>query len=144
MIRTVAATVLVVLAFTVSPVRAEERKSSDPIAPSPAVAAAWAKEAGSGSASVRALFVSYAAVQGLDMASTMTARNRGAVEANPIMQGSYAKGMAVKAGLGAVTMLAVRQIEKKSKKTAVITMIAANVATAAVVANNMRNARRLR
>ena len=144
MFRTVAGTVLVVLAFTVSPVRAEERKSSDPVAPSTAVAAAWAKEAGAGSTAVRALFVSYAAMQGLDMASTMTARSRGAVEANPVMQGSYVKGMAVKAALGSVTMLAVRQIEKKNKKAAVITMIAANVATAAVVANNMRNARRLR
>ena len=144
MFRTVAASVLIVLAFTAAPVRAEERKWSDPVAPSAAVAAAWAKEAGSSSTAVRTLFVSYAVVQGLDMASTMKARNRGAVEANPIMQGSYAKGMAVKATFGAVTMLAVRQIEKKNKKAAVITMIAANVATAAVVANNMRNARQLR
>src|SRR5213079_731146 len=95
MFRTVAASVLIALAFTVSPVRAEERRSSEPVAPSAAVAAAWDKEAGSSSTAVRALFVSYGVVQGLDMASTMRARNRGAVEANPVMQGNYAKGMAV-------------------------------------------------
>ena len=139
MVRTLAASVLVVLAFTTT-VRADERRSGEVVAPSPAVAAAWAKEAGSSSGAVRTLFVSYALVQGLDMASTIQARNRGAVEANPFMQGNYAKGMAVKAAFGAVTMLAVRQIEKKNKKAAVITMIAANVATAAVVANNIRNA----
>ncbi len=40
-------------------------------------------------------------------------------------------------------MLAVRAIEKKNRKAAVITMIAANVATAVVVANNVRNSQRL-
>ena len=144
MFRTLTASVLVALAFTASPAHAEEKASSVLVAPSAAVAAAWQKEAGGSSGAVKTLFVSYAVVQGLDMASTVHARNRGAVEANPIMKGSYAKGVAVKAALGAVTLLAVRVIEKKSKKAAIITMIAANVATAAVVANNMRIARRLK
>jgi hypothetical protein len=143
MVRTFAVSVLVLLALT-KPVLAEERRPDALVAPSPAVAAAWAKESGSSSGAVRTLFVSYAAVQGLDMVSTMRARNRGAVEANPFMQGNYARGMAVKAAFGAVTMLAVRGIEKKSRKAAIITMIAANVGTAAVIANNLRNAKQLR
>jgi hypothetical protein len=144
MFRTMASSLLVVLTLSVSPVHAEERRSAEPVAPSPAVAAAWAKEAGSGSGAVRALFVSYGVVQALDMASTMKARNLGAVESNPVMEGSYAKGFAVKAALGAATMVAVRAIEKKNKKAALITMIAANVATAAVVAHNLHVAQQAR
>jgi hypothetical protein len=74
--------------------------------------------------------------------STMVARNRGAVEANPMMQGGLARGLAVKAAMGAVTVLAVHAMEKKNKKAAIVTMIALNVATAAVVANNLHNAQR--
>lgn len=143
MFRTLAASLAASLMLSVVPVAASERPS-EPVAPSAAVAAAWAKESKGSSAAVRTLYATYGVVQGLDMASTMVARNRGAVEANPVMQGSYAKGVAVKAALGAVTVLAVRGIEKKSKKAAIITMIGLNVATAAVVAKNVQNAKRLR
>ena len=143
MFRTLAAALAASLMLSVVPVAASERPS-EPVAPSAAVAAAWAKESKGSSAAVRTLYATYGVVQGLDMASTMVARNRGAVEANPVMQGSYAKGVAVKAALGAVTVLAVRGIEKKSKKAAIITMIGLNVATAAVVAKNIQNAKRLR
>ena len=147
MFRSLTASVLAtVMLATVSVVSAtgEERPAASVVAPSAAVAKAWAKESGGSSATFRTLLATYGVVQGLDMASTMKARNRGAVEANPVMQGSYGKGIAMKAAMGAVTMLAVRGIEKKSKKAAVITLIAMNVGTAAVVANNMRNANRLR
>lgn len=143
MFRTLAASVAASLMLSVVPVAASERPS-EPVAPSAAVAAAWAKESKGSSAAVRTLYATYGIVQGLDMASTVVARNRGAVEVNPVMQGSYAKGVAVKAALGAVTVLAVRGIEKKSKKAAIITMIGLNVATAAVVAKNIQNAKRLR
>jgi hypothetical protein len=137
MVRTCTAFVLA-LTVVAPVVHADERHSSDPVAPTAAVAAAWKQEAKPSSASLRALFVSYSAVQALDMTSTIKARNNGAIEANPVMQGSYAKGMAVKAALGAATMVAVRSLEKKNKKAAIITMIAANLATAAVVAHNMQ------
>jgi hypothetical protein len=58
------------------------------------------------------------------------------------MDGSYAKGMAFKAAMSASTMLATRAMAKKNKKAAVVTMILVNGVTAAVVANNVRNARR--
>lgn len=144
MFRSTAAALVAALLLSVVPVAAAERAGTEPVAPNAAVAKAWAKEAGGSSAAVRTLYATYGVVQGLDMVSTVVARNRGAVEANPAMQGSYAKGVAVKAVMGAVTMLAVRQIEKKSKKAAVITMIGANVATAIVVANNIRNGQRLK
>lgn len=143
MFRSLAATVLATLLLS-TVAGAAERPGSDPVAPNSVVAAAWAKEAGGSSKAVRTLYATYGVVQGLDVVSTVVARNRGAVEANPVMQGGYAKGVAMKAALGAVTMLAVRAIEKRNKKAAVFTMIAANVATAAVVANNVRNARRLK
>jgi hypothetical protein len=143
MFRSIAVSLVAALMLSAVPVAAAERPGSEPVAPSSAVAAAWAKESGGSSAAVRTLYATYGVVQGLDMVSTIVARNRGAVEANPAMQGSYARGIAVKAAMGAATILAVRAIEKKSKKAAVITMIAANVATAVVVANNMRNAQRL-
>jgi hypothetical protein len=144
MFRSIAAALVAALLVSVAPVAAEERRSTEPVAPNAVVAKAWAKEAGGSSGAVRTLYATYGVAQGLDMFSTIVARNRGAVEANPAMQGSYAKGVAVKMATGAVTVLAVRAIEKKSKKAAIITMIGLNVATAAVVANNMRNARRLR
>ena len=146
MFRSIAASVLATLMLATVPVAAAERASTsaEPVAPSSAVAAAWAKEAGGSSGAVRTLYATYGVVQGLDMVSTVVARNRGAVEANPVMQGSYARGVAVKAALGAVTILAVRAIEKKNKKAAVVTMIALNVATAAVIANNLHNAQHLK
>lgn len=143
MFRSIAAAALATLLFATS-VNAEERRTDELVAPSAAVAAAWAKEAKGSSAAVRTLYATYGVVQGLDMVSTVVARNRGAVEANPMMQGNYAKGVAMKAAMGAVTVYAVRAIEKKSKKAAVITMIGLNVATAAVVAKNIQNAKRLR
>jgi hypothetical protein len=146
MFRTLTASVLAALMLTTVSVAAtaEERPTGAVVAPNAVVAKAWAKEAGGSSAAVKTLFVTYGVVQGLDMASTMKARNRGAIEANPAMNGSYGKGMAVKAALGAVSFLAVRAIEKKSKKAAIVTMIAMNVGTAVVVAHNLRNANRLR
>ena len=49
---------------------------------------------------------------------------------------------AVKVLMAATTIAAVRVIEKKNKKAAAIALIAMNGVTAAVVVNNMKNARR--
>jgi hypothetical protein len=69
----------------------------------------------------------------------------GAVERNPIvgsMSQSTVQFLALKAVSTAVTYAAVKAIEKHSKKAAVVTMVVLNGVTAAVVANNMKNARR--
>ncbi len=47
-------------------------------------------------------------------------------------------------GQAASELLAVRGVEKNNKRAAVITMIAMNVGTPMVVANNIRVARRLK
>jgi hypothetical protein len=137
--------VTVLLLSMAAPVWAAE-KAGDPVAPSAAVAAAWAAEAkqhGPSSKALKALYGSYGALQTLDMASTMAARNRGAREVNPMLDGGYGHATATKAILAAATVAAVRLIEKKSKKAAFVTMIALNVATAAVVVNNVRNAQQM-
>jgi len=154
MIRLTAAAIVAALMFTALPVSAQEMLAEQvkPVVmvPSAAVAEEWAKEGQrltvakpftGRSKAVRSLFASYAAVQGLDMATTVMARNRGASETNPLLDGGFGRGVAIKAGLGVVTVLAVRAVEKKSRKAAIFTMIALNVATAAVVVNNIHVAR---
>lgn len=115
-------------------------------APSTAVAAAWAKEAGHtgpSTAALNTLYGSFGALQTLDMVSTIKARQMGAREANPLMTGSYGQASATKALLAAATVGSVKMLEKKSRKAAFVTMVALNVATAAIVVNNYRNARQL-
>lgn len=91
------------------------------------------------------LFGTYAALQVLDVQSTTAAVRHGAVEANPMvgsMSQSTGQFLAYKAATTALTYAVVKTIEKKSKKAAVVTMVALNGVTAAVVATNMKNARR--
>jgi hypothetical protein len=133
---------LVVLSVT-TPVLASDKP--EVVAPTAAVAAAWAKEApkGPSSTALKALYGSYGALQTLDMVSTIKARQQGAREVNPMMSGNYGQATATKALLAAATMAGVKVIEKKNRKAAFVTMIALNVATAAIVVNNYRNTRQL-
>jgi hypothetical protein len=137
--------VAVLLLSSAAPVWAAD-KAAEPVAPSAAVAAAWAAEEAQRGPSpkiLNALYGSYGALQALDMASTMSARTRGARELNPILDGGYGQATATKALLAAASVGAVRLIQQKSRKAALVTMIALNVATAAVVITNTRNARQL-
>lgn len=111
-------------------------------APSTAVAAAWAAERALQAPSprpVNLMLASYAALQGLDMASTIQARQAGAREANPLLAGGYGQATAMKAALALGAIGAVKLMGKKNRKAALCTAIALNVASAVVVANNMRN-----
>ena len=111
-------------------------------APSTAVAAAWAAERALQAPSprpVNLMLASYAALQGLDMASTIQARQAGAREANPLLAGGYGQATAMKAALALGAIGAVKLMGKKNRKAALCTSIALNVASAVVVANNMRN-----
>lgn len=133
---------LLVLSITTPALAADK---PEVVAPTAAVAAAWAKEAlkGPSSSALNALYGSYGALQTLDTVSTIKARQQGAREANPMMAGNYGQATATKALLAAATMAGVKAIERKHRKAAFITMIALNVATAAVVVNNYRNTRQL-
>ncbi len=109
------------------------------VAPSAAVAAAWAAEAPTPK-SLKALYASYGVLQGLDTYSTIAARQNGAREANPFMNVGYAEGALMKGVMAAGTFAAVKHLDKKNRKAAVVTMVALNVVNATVVAINLRNA----
>jgi hypothetical protein len=147
MLRRFIGSVLAVVVLGVAvPVAAEEKSADGGLALSTEVVPVWAKDevSKSSSTAVKALYGSYGVLQGLDMYSTIVARRQGAVEANPLMNTGFTHGVAFKALMGATTMMTVKAIEKKNRKAAIVTMIALNSVTAIVVANNMRNARRLR
>jgi len=136
--------IALVLMSAAAPVWAAEKPELT--APSSAVAEAWAKEArstGNSSAALKALYGSYGALGTLDMVSTIKARNAGASEVNPLMNSGYGQAMATKAVFAAASITAAKMLEKKNKKAALVTMIAVNAATAAVVAKNYSNARQL-
>jgi hypothetical protein len=117
------------------------------VAPSAAVAAAWAKEAdahkGPSAPAFNALYGSYGALQTLDMVSTFKARQQGAREVNPVMAGGFGQASARKMLLAAAAVAGVKSLEKKNRKAAFATMVVLNVATAAIVVNNYRNVRQL-
>lgn len=93
------------------------------------------------------LYASTAVMQALDVHSTLTAINRGAVEANPMMSsvtGNAGAFIALKAGVAFSTVMAARHMSKRNKVAAVATLIAVNSAYALVVSHNYRVAQRLR
>jgi hypothetical protein len=85
------------------------------------------------------LYVSLAALQVLDVASTRMALRAGGIEANPIVQsfaGAPLAFVAVKGGAAAAMIYASERLWKKNRKAAVLTMIGLNAAYGAVVAHN--------
>lgn len=146
MVRPLLRLVSAALVLSAVPAMAEEKAGL--VAPSAAVAAAWASEGqqqqqGPSSAALKALYGSYGALQTLDMTSTIQARSRGAREVNPLLDGGHMQAAATKIALAAATVAAVKLIEKKNRKAAFVTMVALNAATAVVVVNNYKNAREL-
>jgi hypothetical protein len=136
--------VFIVLSVAVPVVAADK---PEVVAPSAAVAAAWAREAdthkGPSAPAFNALYGSYGALQTLDMVSTIKARQHGAREVNPVMAGGFGQASARKVLLAAAAVAGVKSLEKKNRKAAFVTMVALNVATAAIVVNNYRNVRQL-
>ncbi len=87
------------------------------------------------------LYASTMALQALDVHSTLSAFRAGAIEANPLMQGvtkNRAAFMAVKAGVAASTVLAARQLAKRNKVAAVVTLVTINSAYAFVITHNYK------
>ena len=98
-----------------------------------------------GSRTLKVLYGSYTTLQVLDVTSTLEALNNGATEMNPVVRatgGEMAKFVLLKAGTGAAVIALNRSLAKKNKGAAIVTMVVLNVATAAVVAHNMRTGRR--
>ncbi|MGH9309036.1 MAG: DUF5658 family protein [Vicinamibacterales bacterium] len=91
-----------------------------------------------------ALYATLGAMQVLDIYSTRRALNAGAIELNPLMRrpaGNTGAMMAVKALSTAGSIYFTERAWKKNRKGAVILMAVVNGVTAAVVANNLKNAR---
>ena len=85
------------------------------------------------------LYVSFVALQGLDIHSTLMAMNRGARETNPMMAGLVnrpAAFVALKAGTAAGVLYMTERVRRHSPLGAVLMMVAFNSAYATVVANN--------
>jgi hypothetical protein len=144
--RSIAAAVLI--AFATPAFAAEESKAKPAaiVAPTAAVAAAWAAEeralAPKSGKALNALYASYGVLQGLDAYSTRKAIDNGAREANPMMDHGAARNAATRIVMSAAVIGTTKLIARKNKKAAVVTMVVLNGAMAAVVANNMKNAKR--
>ena len=96
------------------------------------------------SALLMSLYASTAALQMLDVHSTMSALDNGAVEANPLMKGvagNRAAFVALKAGVAVGTIVAARNMAKKNKVAAIATLVAINSAYAFIVNHNYKVAR---
>jgi hypothetical protein len=90
------------------------------------------------------LYISFAGLQLADVHSTSRALDRGAFEANPLMNafaGNKASLIAVKAAGGAVAIYASEQLWKTNRTAAIAFMIATNSAMAWVVQHNYRAVR---
>lgn len=136
--------VAVLMLSVATPVMAAGESAT--VAPSAAVAAAWAREGvqpGPSPNLVNAMLGAYGVLQALDMASTVRARQAGAREVNPLMDGGYGQATAMKAALSIGAIGAVKMMGRKNRKAAFVTALVLNVASAAIVANNMKNERQL-
>jgi len=137
-----AAVVLVLLAALTTPAAAEERTVEAAGAESFRPAAATLSEPRP--ASLVPLYASLVTLQVLDIHSTAYALSRGAVEANPAMQGVVGNPVgfaAMKAASTAGIIFATEKIRKKNKAAAVGLMIATNSAMVWVVQHNYRSVR---
>lgn len=124
----------------------EQRPAVTQLRPAPTadarVSDAWRRDRPESSTTFNTLFASYGVLSGLDMYSTVAARNNGAREANPLLDTGYTQAALTKAILTAGTYVAVKRMTKKNKKAGIATMVILNTVMAGVVVNNLKNARR--
>lgn len=93
---------------------------------------------------MNSLYISTAAMQALDVHSTLKALNAGGVEGNPLMSsvtGNKAAFIALKAGVAFSTVMAARHMSKRNKVAAALTLVAINSAYAMIVNHNYKVAR---
>lgn len=95
-------------------------------------------------ASLPGMYSTLAALNVLDVYSTMRAMENGAREANPFVArtaGSAGASLAIKAATTTSAIYFAEKLWRKNRAAAIITMVAINAGTAAAVARNFRNAR---
>ena len=109
------------------------------VAPAPLAAAPGAMER---PAALVPLYISFAALQAVDTASTLRVLRRGGGgEANPLMAsvaGSPATLVGVKAAASAVAIVMCERLWKEHRGAAIATMIASNLAYSMVAVHNLR------
>ncbi|HZT76454.1 MAG TPA: DUF5658 family protein [Vicinamibacterales bacterium] len=94
---------------------------------------------------VRPLYISFGALQALDIASTARVINNGGHEENPVVAkvwGSPGGVLAVKAAATAGVVYAAERLRKSNPKAALLFMIGANSVMATIVAHNYTASRR--
>ena len=99
------------------------------------------------SGGMMALYVSTAAMQALDIHSTLAGLHGGAAEANPLMGGvtkSPSGMIAVKAAETAGTIFAAQKLAKRNKPAAIAMLVAINSAYAMIAVHNYRVAGNLK
>lgn len=90
------------------------------------------------------LYATTAIMQALDVHSTLGALSRGGVEKNPLVATATrnkAAFIALKAGVAFSTVMAARNMSKRNRVAAIVTLVAINSAYALVVNHNYRVAR---
>ena len=88
---------------------------------------------------LRGMYVSFAALQVMDVQSTFRALENGAREGNPVMGGFVSNRgalLAMKAGITAATILFAERAAKKNRVGVIVVMAALNSVYATVVAHN--------
>lgn len=94
---------------------------------------------------LRTLEVSFAALQALDVVSTLKAVDQGLVERNPLMRGLVSRPaafVAVKAGATVTTLWLVRRVARQNRVAAFITLAAIDSGYALLVSRNLQALRR--
>lgn len=98
-----------------------------------------------GRSMMTSLYATTAAMQMMDVHSTIKALNVGAIESNPLMGGlvkNRAAFLTTKAAMAAVTIYAAHKMAKNNKLGAALTLVAINSAYAMIVKNNYKIAGR--
>lgn len=135
MLASLAACALVVQLVQSPPPAAVARSTTEPILATVPTVPAHGR-----STALTSLYVSFAALQGLDLHSTRRALASGAArESNPAMRGivgNTAAMIAFKASTTGLTLWAAEKMRKTHPRAAVVFMAAVNSALAAVVAHN--------
>ena len=147
MSRMIAAAAALSLTMFALPAYAEDEAATTPITVTGIGAPVKVAQAISRPAVLTALYASYSALQAYDVYSTRQALARGAREANPLMQGVVGNTgafVALKAGIGAATIVAAERLWKTNKPAAIGVMIAGNSVAAIVAARNARTLGQLR
>ena len=145
------AIVITMLVSITAPVMAQNAAPADTSADAsalqssaPQAAAAWSSQTPVRPQALVPLYISFGALQVLDVHSTSRALERGAFESNPMMSGfagNSASLIAVKAGGAAVALWASEQLWKNNRVAAIGFMLAANAGMAWVVQHNYRAVR---